>query len=57
LQLYGAVWAHNNADCSSPRWPRRFPSPRPLPAMPPQSKTQKGARRESTQRSKPPTSP
>ena len=33
LQLFQAVWSMNNPDCSPPRWPRKFPAPRALPAI------------------------
>ena len=39
LQLYAAVWARSNPDCSRARLPRKFRPPRPLLAIPPNDGT------------------
>ena len=57
LQLFGAVWAQNNPDCSPPHWPRRFPQPRQLEAIPPAGKIPKASPRKPKRRRKPRASP
>lgn len=57
LQLFGAVWAQNNPDCSPPRWPRKFPAPRLLAAIPPDGKIPKASQRKPKPQRKPRASP